>query len=217
MGLSKARIAFKKNRADILKLAEAHSKITPKTDGEVMLKSAVVLLTAFWEAYCEDLAAEALQHMVVNLKDPQLLPETLKREIANEFKQKNQHELAAWKLAGDGWRNFLLSRLEDLQAKRNWDMNTPNTENIDRLFSKALGIEKISDKWAWEGTDAEAAAKKLNGYVRLRGLIAHRGAPPETITSNVVNEYNNLVNNLMGKTGGHVHYVVKKATGTGLW
>ncbi|MDM3948479.1 HEPN domain-containing protein [Mycobacteroides abscessus] len=217
MGVSKARIAFQKNRDDILKLAEAHSKITPKTDGEVMLKSAVVLLTAFWEAYCEDLAAEALQHMVMNIKDPKLLPENLKREIANEFKQKNQHELAAWQLAGDGWQTFLMSRLEDLQAKRNWDMNTPNTENIDKLFSKALGIEKISDKWSWDGVDTEAAAKKLNGYVRLRGLIAHRGAPSETITSNVVNDYNNLVKNLMGKTGGHVNYVVKKATGTGLW
>ena len=34
---------------------------------EVLNKSAIVLVTSFWEAYCEDIAAEGLAH-IVNLR-----------------------------------------------------------------------------------------------------------------------------------------------------
>ena len=70
---SQARAAFDKNAADIERLLEIHADLGGDQRGrrfrlEVLNKSAVVLITAFWEAYCEDLAAEALDHLIQHSK-----------------------------------------------------------------------------------------------------------------------------------------------------
>ena len=41
---------------------------------EVLNKSAIVLLCAIWEAYCEDLADEALRHLLAYSRDYSALP-----------------------------------------------------------------------------------------------------------------------------------------------
>jgi RiboL-PSP-HEPN len=66
---SKARIAFRENVKDVQRLLDLHKDKGGIAQGrryglEVLNKSAIVLLTSFWEAYCEDIAAEALEHIV---------------------------------------------------------------------------------------------------------------------------------------------------------
>ena len=73
---SKARKAYDANANDIERLLELHMQIGGGAPGrryglEVLNKSAVVLVTAFWEAYCEDIAAEGLEHIV--MRNPQKL------------------------------------------------------------------------------------------------------------------------------------------------
>jgi hypothetical protein len=70
---SKARSAFDQNAADIQRLLDLHQRVGGDSRGrryglEVLNKSAIVLITAFWEAYCEDLAAEGLEHIVKHAK-----------------------------------------------------------------------------------------------------------------------------------------------------
>jgi hypothetical protein len=44
--------------------------------------------------------------------------------------------------------------------------NTPKTQNIDQIFKEALGIEKISDSWCWDG---------VSRVLNWRHEIAHKG------------------------------------------
>jgi RiboL-PSP-HEPN len=60
-------------------LRDLHSEIGGTSPGrryglEVLNKSAVVLITAIWEAFCEDLASEAVEFVVDNAKKAELLP-----------------------------------------------------------------------------------------------------------------------------------------------
>jgi hypothetical protein len=48
------------------------------------------------------------------------------------------HELEVWKIADRGWRTYLGSRLAELRKARNWDFNTPKSDQIDTLFLRAL-------------------------------------------------------------------------------
>jgi hypothetical protein len=50
----------------------------------VLNKSAIVLLTAFWEAYCEDLAAEALNHVGDHRKPRKMISE-LRGQRSSKF------------------------------------------------------------------------------------------------------------------------------------
>ncbi len=115
---SKARLAFNENADDISRLLEIHSGIGGDAKGrryrlEVLNKSAIVLITAFWEGYCEDLAAEALKHIVDYAQDSSSLPGELKKRVAKELKA-DPNEIATWRLADQGWRSVLNKRLVDL-------------------------------------------------------------------------------------------------------
>lgn len=125
---SQARIKFNDNCDDI-RLLGIHEELTGTAPGrrygtEVLNKSAIVLLTAFWEAYCEDLAAEALNHLVAHASDAQALPKELRKLVARELKD-HKNDLEIWKLSGEGWRQVLTRRLETLQQRRNMALNTP--------------------------------------------------------------------------------------------
>jgi hypothetical protein len=218
---SDARRAFDSNCKDVDRLLKVHVDLTGNAPGrrygvEVLNKSAIVLITAFWEAYCEDIAAEALQHLVTKAGSSDLLPEDLRKNIAKELKA-DQHELATWRLADDGWRKVIKDRLGRMQEERNRRLNTPKSAQIDELFDKALGLPRISSAWYWKSMPAEQARAKLDKYVTLRGEIAHRGAASGSVKKTQVNDYYRHVKRLVGKTGGRVNNVVKKATGEALW
>ena len=217
---SKARRAFDENCGDIERLLEIHADLGGDARGrrrrlEVLNKSAVVLITSFWEAYCEDLAAEGLDHLVTHAGDCDVLPVQLRKQVAHEL-ERDEHELASWKLAGDGWRSVLSSRLDDLREERNRKLNTPKTAQIDDLFLKALGVPKVSTYWRWNNMSIAQASRKLDKYVQLRGAIAHRGVAGTSVHKQAVDDYYGHVRLLVGKTGGRVNSVIKKATGSGI-
>jgi len=219
---SKARKAFDANTKDIERLLELHTKEGGVQKGrryglEVLNKSAVVLITAYWEAYCEDIAAEGLEHIVKHSKSAEALPKELKKEIAKVING-NKNELELWKIADDGWRTYLKDRLSELQTKRNRRLNTPKADNIDELFRSAVGISKISSEWRWpKKMTAQRAREKLDKYVTLRGAIAHRGQYSVSVKKADVDDYFAFIKQLASKTGGAVNRHVKSITGRPLW
>lgn len=218
---SAARRAFDNNCGDILRLREIHGELVGVGRGrkyqvEVLHKASIVLLTAFWEAYCEDIAAEALQFLVDHAADATALPKELRKQIAKELSA-DVDDLAVWRLADAGWRPLLQARLADLQAERNRRLNTPKTAQIDELFLKAVGISTMSSSWRWDRTTAAAARTKLDKFVELRGSIAHRGAASTSVRKLDVTNYYELVRRLVGKTGGRVKSEMRKATGKSMW
>src|SRR5215831_424437 len=141
---SEAQKSLDANLKEIERLLALHAMVGGETKGrryglEVLNKSAIVLITAYWEAYCEDIAAEALAHIVIHARSSNVLPNELKKQLAKELKQA-PHELELWKIADGGWKNYLRDRLEKLREERNRKINTPKTDQIDLLFRQAVGI-----------------------------------------------------------------------------
>jgi len=218
---SQARQALTENRHDIDRLLEIHATLGGSGVGrrhqlEVLNKSALVLLTAIWEAYCEDVAAEALEHLVRHSKGPDDLPKGIRQLVAKELKS-DAHELAVWQLSGDGWKRVLKGRLDMLREQRNRQFNDPKSAGVDELFQKALGLTPVSDSWTWRGMSVVNARKKLDDLVERRGAIAHRGKGAANCYKAEVKSYFAHVKRLAAKTGGCVNAFVKEATGAALW
>jgi|SRR5271165_869487 len=218
---SNAQASFVKNCEDIDELQQVFADVTAASPGRrrrlgAIHKSAVVLLTAFWEAFCEDIAAEALQHLVTYTPDAQALPLELRKQVAKDLAD-DKNTLAAWKLAGDGWRSVLVSRLETLQEARNRNLNTPNTQQIDGFFHRTLGIEKISDSWHWTTMSAQRAAEKLDENLIVRHEVAHRGNAAFKVWQYDVNDYYNHVRGLVEHTATEIADFLTGATGVSPW
>jgi hypothetical protein len=183
----------------------------------VLNKSAIVLITAIWEAYCEDIAAEALAHIVANVARGSKLPTDLKKKIASELKTPNRNDLAVWDLADDGWKTVVQARLAQLTAERSRKLNTPKSANIDELFATAIGLPSVSSAWRWGGMPAARARTKLDKYITLRGAIAHRGKSATGCKKWQVTDYFRHVRQIGSRTGGQVNSFVKRVTGKRLW
>jgi hypothetical protein len=215
--LSKAGKAFDANAADIDRLLELHAVVGGPARGkrvglEVLNKSAIVLITAIWEAYCEDLASEALQHIVTRARTADALSKHIKQLIARELKEA-PNQIAVWNLAGDGWRQLMRNRLQDLRDKRNRQLNTPKADQIDALFYEAIGLDDVSKAWHWRRMSIARARGKLDDYVTLRGDIAHRGSAAASCHKSQVVNYFGHVKTLVAKTAGEVNRFVSDATG----
>lgn len=219
---SKAFKAFDENASDIQRLLQIHEEKSGISPGrryrlEVLNKSAIVLITSFWEAYCEDLASEGLEHIVTHSTSSAVLPKEIKKVVAKELK-KDDNELAVWSLSGDGWKEILRSNLQRLRDQRNKRLNTPKTENIDELFRDSLGIPHVSSSWRWaKKMTVKRAREKLDAYVSLRGEIAHRGKAASAVRKAQVQDYFEFIKKLASKTGGTVNTHVRKITGKPLW
>jgi hypothetical protein len=218
---SRARKAFDKNCQDIERLLEIHTDLGGDKRGrrrrlEVLNKSAVILLCAYWEAYCEDIAAEGLAHLVQHARDADSLPKELRKKVAADLKAE-KNDLAVWDLSGDRWRKVLTDRLARLQEERNRRLNTPRSDRIDELFENALGISRISTDWRWPRLPAEKSRRKLDEFVTLRGDIAHRGTAATSVKKRQVEEAVEHLRRLVGRTGRRVNLTVTSATGKKLW
>lgn len=218
---SKARNAFDENMEDVARLLALHEGAGGNGPGrryglEVLNKSAVVLLTSYWESYCEDIAEEALELLVSKIKSPDELPESIRKLIVKELKE-DKHDFAIWQLADDNWRVYLKSRLENYKSTRNRNFNTPKHAQVDELFETALGIKGISNSWLWDKTTAATAKKKLNNFVELRGAIAHRGKGEGSVTKKNVTDFKDLISTLAARTGGAVNRHIHKITGEKLF
>lgn len=218
---SRARKAFDENIEDVERLLKIHGEIGGEEKGrryglEVLNKSGIVLITAIWEAYCEDLAAEALEHLVTNVSSAAHLPKELKKKIVSDIKS-DKNELAMWDLADTGWQARVRARLASLNVERSWNLNTPKADQIDKLFDAALGLQSVSGAWCWKKMSVTTAKQKLDDLVTLRGAIAHRGSSSRSVSKVQVKDYLNHVKQLVAKTGGRVNTFVKQATGNPLW
>lgn len=183
---------------------------------DILNKGTIVLLSAIWEGFCEDLTAEALLLLVDGAPDAAALPIPLQRIVARELKQ-SPHELAVWRLAGDGRRNVLHTRLSYLQHERNRRLNTPTSTNIDGFFKQALGIDEMSSNWATTQASAKENASKLDTFIELRNAIAHRGLGDAVVSKTTVKNFNNHLQRLATLTESAVEQLVEHSIGHHPW
>ena len=215
---TRARTQFEENKKDINNLLLFHSEKGGKGPGrrekrlEVLHKSSIVLTTAIWEAFCEDLAEEAIGHIVKHTDDASKLSKDIRKRVAKEVKD-DPNDLAVWSLAGNGWKKHLRDRFDSMREERNRKLNTPKSGPIDELFEKSLGLPGLSSSWYWPGMTAQRARKKLDRFVSLRGEIAHRGAASETCKKGQVEAYLNHVSRIVEKSDECVAEFVRATSG----
>lgn len=65
--------------------------------------------------------------------------------------------------------NFVQSRLEE-EIKR---LHNPTSEKTLQIFKDYAGKDLLPH-WSWNHTEPDAAKKRLNGYLKLRGDVVHR-------------------------------------------
>jgi hypothetical protein len=218
---SKARKSLEANSGDLERLWEIHGHEAGTAPGrkygvEVLNKAAVVLVCAAWEAYCEDIVREAIDHIAADCADPAKLPKELRTTIANRIRAE-KHDHAPWELAGDGWRKILKSNAEDVAKKLTGAWNTPKTAQIKELFAKALGIDDITKSWGWHMNPVGTTTKTLDEYVALRGEIAHRLKPANSVHKKHGQWFYDHISRLAGKIDGDVEAMLKAATGKAYW
>ncbi len=222
---SQARKNFDSNFEDIEHLIGMVKgmRILDETDGEnsdaevnVLYRSAVVLMISHWEAYIEDICAEALSHIVEETTDPDKLPKEIRKKVGKEIKSTN-NDIEAWKLAADGWKVFLKQREAKYFEERNRSFNTPKPEQTNMFVENVIGLKNITNSWKFDDVSAEENAERLKKLVELRGQIAHRGNLNHELTEDWLVEEVKFLKKIVSKTGGKINGHVKKSVGTGLW
>lgn len=212
---SKAALAFERNRADVDRLMALHEQISGDAPGrryglEVLNKSAIVLLCAAWEAYCEDIVSEVVEHYVHHAPDAGCLPQALRKQIATEL---NDDKMRMWSLAGDGWREVLKTRLDGLKVERDRMLNTPKTAQIKKLFNDHAGYRDITGHWYWRGRTVESSCDTLDELVTLRGAIAHRVGAEDAVRKINVTKYTELIARLVKKCDHSMTMAAEEVTG----
>src|SRR5687768_3328025 len=103
---------LQRNLGDITLLLELHANVSARSGGrlaalQVLNKSAVVLLTACWEAYIEDLAATSFDWLLAQCPQADAFPNRVRARAALALRD-DKNAMAIWALAGDGWRSVLM-------------------------------------------------------------------------------------------------------------
>ena len=160
-----------------------------------------MLITSFWEAYCEDLAEDGLDAIVEHAPTSDVLPKEIKKPIANRLKA-DPNDLAVWQVADGKWRQVLTSNLAALKEARNRRLNTPKSINIDELFEAAIGLSEVSSSWRCSNKlSPDKARLKLDAFVELRGEIAHRGKAKTSVKKSQVVAYRDFIRSAAAATG----------------
>jgi len=218
---SEAGSRFEASSMEVDQLREIHEKVSGTDRGwrnlEVLNKSAIVLICAIWEAYCEDLAGEALEYLLARIDDPSKLPLAFQKQVAKELKKDDLHQLAAWKLAGNQWKDHLRARLASFKKSRDFDWSTPSADRVDAFFADAVGISKVSSAWSWKSVGPAENRRKLDALVHLRGAIAHRGRSAQVVKKFHFTRGLVLVTNLVRRTDEKVNTELQFITGVAPW
>lgn len=214
---SQAKTRFEGNSADVKRLLDIHKDIAGEAPGrkygvEVLNKSAIVLICAYWEAYIEDIVEEALEFIVAKTTDATKLPLELRKILARTVKQ-DPNELSPWALAGDGWRDALKKNLATVKGKYLANWNTPKSANIRALYEQALGLADLPTRWQRPWLSSAKATQILDEFVTLRGAIAHRGKSAESVKKQVVNRAFAHVRELVEFSDDATNAHVKSVTG----
>lgn len=196
---SSARLAFFENSDSVRSLWAIHQGAKEWAPAQrrhlgVANQGVYLLVAALWETYCEDLLFESVGHLVHGARGPEQLPLRLRRNIAAELRE-DRHDLAAWRLAGDGWRSEALEGARRL--RETLVFHSPKASQVDSLFDRHLGMHRLSE--AWPSHRDEPAAKALDAHLFRRGALAHR-AGEVSVTKAEVSDFYQLTSSLTAPT-----------------
>lgn len=152
---SDARVTFTSNSADIRnyfvlhQLAFKHATKPVRQLAYLLDKSTYVLVASLWEAYCEDVVTECLDHIAAHAPMYQSLPPSIIEDIQKNIRSGKG---SPWDLAGDGWREYIRQRGKGDERKRNKDFAGPKSSAVEQFFLRFLGVEDLCGRWQSSGS-----------------------------------------------------------------
>jgi len=187
-----------------------------KQEIDVLLKSAIVLLVACWEAFLEDLAKYAFEYILTNATTPDAFPASFLGQVSRDLK-KESDDRRLWRLSGEGWKEVLREHKDEVLNRHVGNFNTPKPEQTDKMFEAMLGMKRLSDCWTWPGCTPSLSREKLKGLVELRGSIAHRVSASQKVQRNTVSRHLDFVLRLAVHSNNHVEQFVRRQAGGPGW
>ena len=184
--------SLNENISDVQRLLTIAAKTSSHTDKKILRNGAIVLFTASWEAFIEDLADASFKFLSKNAKTHNKLPISVKRHVAKKINV-GKDPLQLWLLADSGWKTVLKKHGKSIIENWIGPLNTPNYKRVDDMFECLIGLKNLSNEWQWSGISAKDVKKKLDRYIDLRGQIAHRNSADQTIKTGLVYEYTEFI------------------------
>ena len=108
---SKAKTGFDINKKGIQELWRIHQKVAGRGAGrkygvDVLNRAAIVFVAACWESFAEDLAVQAFDFMLLNVRSSDNIPIKVRNPASKPiFDAKDSRRI--WELADAGWRKVL--------------------------------------------------------------------------------------------------------------
>lgn len=220
---SAAAIAFRANAQDVSRLAAIHTTISGSNRGRkrgvsVLNRSAIVFVTACWQAYIEDVLQEAVRATVLHANSQAHVTPEICRIAGKEITAGGvAAEIACWNGATAGWQTLLTRELPHVWKEWIEPFSTPRPAKIDKRFDVLLGLANLSSNWYWAGMSAAKAGLKLEKYLSVRHDIAHRGAHRRAVHKTWPRDYLAHVERLVLKTDAKVRAAVHATVGVHPW
>lgn len=143
---SNSYIDFLELLEDVNQLRATHFSYSRGVRGRKKLgyltRSAIVMLCAAWERYNENVLIECI-HIILgtNIQANSLSKHT--KEYLSIRVKENKNNIYPIEMADNGWRNLWVG----YATNETDSLNTPNSENLNKLFKRYLGIEDYSKIW----------------------------------------------------------------------
>lgn len=182
----------------LITIHEESTGIAPgrRYDYDALNRSAVMLSVAAWEGFVEDLLKYAVRQMATKLETADDLPKSVREVMLvkihsdHDWKTPNTAvKSAMWSLAGSGWRSTYIG----YATSRIRGLNTPNAENVQKLFATVVGLKDFAADWGARRWDRATYVSKLDAALTLRHRIAHGTIGKETVGKTRARNAVNLV------------------------
>ena len=137
-------------------------------EAEVLKRAALMMAVTAFESYVEDYFREMVPPRLSAAQTPKEFKQVFELVAKKWLKEHPDKPAGFVERTGDGWKALLTANLNQrLKA-----LHSPKSEIVIGLFRHFLGVE-LSKHWLWQGYPFDAACKRLDEIVSLRGRIAH--------------------------------------------
>lgn len=183
--------SYQLNHSNVISLLEIsqNENITNQNDLQSLYRSSVVLSVAYWQNFHESIIIELVKLIKKRCTSSSDIPKEVRKKtakwvIASEEidKHPQKAEVTIWKFADGQWSDYYFNFVKEKVER----LNTPNTRNLDKLYSIAFGIENLSSNWTM-GINDKLPACSVNDILKTRHEIAH-GVYDDTLNYNEVKD-----------------------------
>lgn len=164
---------------DVEQLRNTHFEYSQGKRGKKKLgyltRSSIVMLCAAWERYCENILLECIDKILDTNIQASALSKHVKEYISEKVRS-SKNNIYPIELADNGWKNLWKGyAINETNA-----LNTPNSENLNKLFKRFLGIDDFTLMWH------KKSIIQINDFIKTRGEIAHNGSKAKYVRFSVL-------------------------------